>query len=85
MFPLRVRYSGNHMFTIKANDFGHPVDEADFENNQKEYPLDTEHAHFPNLKVNNINWDGVIGEEVDGMMLTITAEIENDGTADAES
>ena len=26
-------YSYNHMFTIKY-DFGHPVDEADFENNQ---------------------------------------------------
>ena len=32
----------NHMFTSKANDFGHPVDEADFENNQRSIPLDTD-------------------------------------------
>jgi len=42
---------GNHMLTIIANDMGHPVDEADFDNNQLSRPLDTKTALFPNLKL----------------------------------
>jgi hypothetical protein len=32
-----INSAGNHMFTVIANDMGHPVDEADFENTRGAY------------------------------------------------
>ncbi|MGI6358055.1 MAG: CARDB domain-containing protein [Bacillota bacterium] len=81
-----VNTPGNHIFTIKANDFGHPVDEADFDNNQRSVPLDTAHAYFPNLRVSRIEWDGPHhGQCGWNELTTIRALIENNGSADAGS
>jgi len=81
-----VNTAGNHMLTVIANDMGHSVDEADFDNNQKSRPVDTGVSNFPNLKVKDAKW---IGKE-NGVMgwnetVTLSATIENDGFADAES
>ncbi len=77
---------GNHMLTIVANDMGHPVDEADFDNNQKSRPVDTGVTNFPNLKVIDANWGGSKSGIVSwNETVTLSATIVNDGVADAEN
>jgi len=77
---------GNHMLTVIANDMGHSVDEADFDNNQKSRPVDTGVTNFPNLKIKDAKWmgkeSGVVGWNEP---VTLSVTIENDGFADAEN
>jgi beta-lactamase superfamily II metal-dependent hydrolase/chitodextrinase len=72
---------GNHMLTIVANDMGHPVDEADFHNNQLSRALDTKAAFFPNLKVAEATWSGNEEGILDwNQEVSLAVTVENNGS-----
>ncbi|WP_152965898.1 CARDB domain-containing protein [Pseudobacteroides cellulosolvens] len=75
---------GNHMLTIIANDMGHPVDEADFDNNQLSRPIDTKTALFPNLKLAEAKWSGNEEGVLDwNEEVNLTVTVENNGSSKA--
>ncbi|HEX2925610.1 MAG TPA: CARDB domain-containing protein, partial [Ruminiclostridium sp.] len=81
-----VNTPGNHMATIIANDIGHNIDEADFDNNQKSKAVDSGRSYFPNLKLSSLKWDAPETGVLDyNSVITLTAVIENNGTADAKN
>ncbi|TYQ15580.1 UNVERIFIED_CONTAM: fibronectin type III domain protein [Acetivibrio alkalicellulosi] len=78
--------AGNHMLTVVANDMERLVDEADFDNNQLSRAVYTDNAFFPNLKVVDFSWDGPENGVLDwNQEVTLSAVIENDGNANADS
>ncbi|KNY26204.1 APHP domain protein [Pseudobacteroides cellulosolvens ATCC 35603 = DSM 2933] len=81
-----VNTKGNHIVTLIANDIGHPVDEADFDNNQKSRPINVSQAFFPNIKVDSFTADVSFDEALDwNQKVGFTANISNRGNANTGS
>lgn len=74
--------TGNHLFTIAADDMEDLVDEADEGNNKKTIALDPDQVYFPDLVVDGVALS--VGEEdaiTWGEPITISATLSNIGTA----
>ena len=77
---------GNHIVTLIANDIGHPVDEADFDNNQKSRPINVSQAFFPNIKVDGFTSSVSFDNTLDwNQKIEFTANISNEGNVSTGS